>query len=306
MENPGVVASVQRAHLRRGGQEIQVSVSASLIELDGRLVFQDIVRDETERIRMEQQLRRTNDALQKEIAQREKTELALVSAGEYLRKLLESSEVDRKVLAYEIHDTAIQSLFAAQMHLESAEEKDEAQRAECYQNSRHLLQRCMAELRAVMSGLRPPILDDGDLSAIVGHLVEEHDDCGGPRVAMETDLKGEDIPEFAKATLFRIVQECLANVRKHSQSDSVKLRIVQTDHKIKLTVEDSGVGFEIASVRETSFGLRGIRERARAVNGIAEVISAPNKGTVVRVDLPTTAPPLLDLAPTSFQQPIVG
>jgi len=87
-------------------------------------------------------------------------------------------------------------------------------------------------------------------------------------------------------SVFRIVQECIANACRHSKSKKVKVELTQEDDQLRIEVHDWGVGFDVKRVKEGHFGLEGIHERARFFGGHAVIKSAPRKGTDVIVELP--------------------
>jgi|GEM_PF-5908508 len=300
-EPTGIRSTVKRTHVGKSGRELRVSVSASLIELEGRLVFQDVIRDETARIQLEeglsvasQSLRETNHSLRAEIDRRKQVEQELRDEGTYLQSLLTRTELERRALSYEIHDTAIQNLAASIMFLESIKSspgKDSAKTV--LDRARLLMNRSLDELRSIMFGLRPSIIDDGDLNAVVHLAINEHLELGGQSVSLKSDLvEGDRHSNQKKATVFRILQEGLKNVRQHSQATSVAVEVANSEDGLKVAIEDSGIGFNANLASRTSFGLRGIQERARLHEGSAKVVSRPGEGTKIRVDLPahTAAP----------------
>ena len=91
---------------------------------------------------------------------------------------------------------------------------------------------------------------------------------------------------MVEGTLFRIVQEALSNVRRHSQAKTAHITLEQSGDRVQLTVHDSGIGFDPRKITHRQFGVRGIEERARLFGGTAEIHSIPGGGTRIAVDLP--------------------
>jgi len=149
-----------------------------------------------------------------------------------------------------------------------------------------LLRESIAESRRLVSGLRPPVLDQFGIVAAVEHLVGLNH-CDGQ---LETEFVSRGRARRLAAPLenavFRIVQEALTNIRRHSKSQTATVELQMNGNQVCVEVRDSGIGFEPSEIQETCFGLRGIRERARLLGGYAEILSAPGEGTTVRVTLP--------------------
>lgn len=218
--------------------------------------------------------------------ERKLAEESLQAERRRLLDLYESQEYERKLAAYEIHDGITQYAAGAIMHLESY------QRALGGQSSPpelqlvdHLVRKTLEESRRLINGFRPPILDEQGIVAAIEYLVEEQT-AAGPKVTLE--LKSE-IPRLAPAletAIFRITQEALTNARKHSGSRKVEIKLDHDRDWIHLEVRDWGKGFKPSRGRKGRFGLRGIRERVRLLEGKVAIESRPGKGTSVSVDLP--------------------
>ncbi len=206
-----------------------------------------------------------------------------------LRQLIELHERDRKVLAFELHDGFAQQLTGAMMSLEvglrladSTPEKALASMGDAMR----LLRESIEESRRLVSGLRPPVLDQFGVVAAVEHLV---------RLSHCDEQLGVDFVSRGRArrmaaplenAIFRIVQETLTNIRRHSRSQKAVVELRLEDDHVSVEVRDWGVGFEPDGIQEACFGLQGIRERARLLGGRAEIHSSPGDGTTVRVSLP--------------------
>jgi PAS domain S-box-containing protein len=227
-----------------------------------------------------------NTQLHEEIAQRERVEATLRQERQLLQHLLTLSDNDRKLVAYEIHDGLVQYVTAALMHLDSflhALPSDVPR--ENVDVARQLLRDALAEARRLISGLRPPILDEAGVVAAVDYLVgEQTDDC---RIEFVHDVRTPRFAPLVESALFRICQEALTNVRKHSRATHARVELAEADNQVRMSVSDNGVGFNPAEVKGHTFGLQGIRERARLLGGRAAIDSAPGSGTRLVVELPT-------------------
>lgn len=212
---------------------------------------------------------------------------------ELLRQMLELSERDRELIAFEIHDGFAQQLTGALLRLESSaqlamEQPDESRRA--FADGLRLLRESIEESRRLVSGLRPPVLDEFGVLPAIEHLILDNRSEGGPNIEL---VAPDNLPRFARPienALFRVAQESLTNARRHSGTDRVRLEISLDATHVRLSVRDWGIGFDPDQVAPRHFGLRGICERARLLGGWATIDSAPGRGTCIRVELPRVAP----------------
>jgi len=201
--------------------------------------------------------------------------------------LLQVQEGERKLVAYDIHDGFVQSVIAAVMHLDAlAVDPSVLDRTrEKLELPVKLLRDSIEEARRIISGLRPPIIDEQGLVSAIEYLIHERPNRE-THVTFEHPENFQRLDAVIEGALFRIVQEALANVYRHSQATTAKVQLAQQDHHLRLVVEDSGIGFDPRQVSGRQFGLRGIRERARLVGGTVQIRSSPGCGTRVVVELP--------------------
>jgi signal transduction histidine kinase len=235
------------------------------------------------------QLRLTNRSLLAEIGEHKIAEDAVKKEQDSLRQLLDVYERHRQLAAFEIHDGLAQPLAAALMNFESLKHacaQDSAASGERFAATLQLLRDSMAEARRLMTGLRPPILDDFGVIAAIDHLVEECRDDGNVEIEWSHETKFNRLAAPLETALYRIVQEGLSNALRHSNSRRVGIRLTQRDGLIHAEIEDWGQGFDPGRVPQDRFGLQGIRERAKVFGGRAVIDSAPGRGTRIAVVLP--------------------
>jgi len=224
----------------------------------------------------------------RDVSRRRLAEDELRDEQRILRQLLDLQERERQLLAYEIHDGLVQQMTGSLMHFEAAisAAPTDANRLQREADiAGDLLRESIREARRLISGLRPPILDEHGIAAAIEYLANE---TRRERVAVELDIQMTTrrlIPQLEN-TLFRIVQEALTNVVRHSRAPQVTVAVRQTDHQIQVTVADDGIGFLPDQVPQHRFGLRGIRERAKLLGGAARILSRPGAGTRIEVELP--------------------
>lgn len=200
---------------------------------------------------------------------------------------------ERQRLAREIHDTIAQALAGVVAQLQAAHEDDDLASARRRTDRAAALARdALVEARRSMLDLVPAPLADASLPDAVARLVEgwAADRPAAPPVVADAVVTGEVRPLHPEleATVLRIAQEALSNVAKHAAgARRVGVTLSYLDDEVVLDVRDDGAGFDLARpTGSTSFGLRGMRQRAERLAGVLDVESEPGGGTAVSVRLP--------------------
>jgi PAS domain S-box-containing protein len=224
-----------------------------------------------------------------DITERKRAAEALDRERRTLEHMLRASDHERQLIAYDIHDGLSQQLAGAIMQFQVYEHLKETQPEEArraYQGGRTLLRQGYLETRRLISGVRPPILDESGVVAAIAHMVHDPAFDQGPKIAFRSRVTFKRLARIVENVAYRIVQEGLTNARNHSKSKTVRINLVQRGDRLWIEVRDWGVGFDPKSVEENRFGLEGIRERARVLGGKCSIKSKPGEGTVVLVELP--------------------
>jgi len=192
--------------------------------------------------------------------------------------------------AYEIHDGLAQEMTGALMHLEAFQHQmpQTAEHAE-FDRGLGLLRQAVHETRRLISGLRPPVLDELGIVAAIDYLVNEvRGDL--PQIEFIHRTTFDRLAPPLESAIFRIVQEALTNIRRHSGSGKARIELFEHGAWLRLRVRDWGRGFVPQAVNGGHFGLQGIRQRARLLDTSAVIDSAPGKGTSIVVDFPLLLP----------------
>lgn len=221
--------------------------------------------------------------------------------GQLLERVIRAQEDERQRLSLELHDSPVQWLTSTVYHLEAGLEF--LRRGE-YQKTRTALEEAkegmdttLAELRQTTVALRPPELEKvGLVKALVRHIEVFEQDTG-----ILTSFRVTGIvpcfPAPVELAVYRVVQEALSNVRKHSQASRVEIQLGIHQGSFRVVIRDDGVGFDMDNGRQTDnghLGLVGMQERARILGGTLTIQSAPRAGMRITllVPLPKTARPL--------------
>lgn len=217
-----------------------------------------------------------------------RSESQLVAERDLLKKIIESHEEDRRILAHDVHDGFVQYVIGGRSKIEAfAKSIGPVSRGESllHDGVSHLTD-AIREARDLISGLRPVLLDEEGVVRAIEQLVADLGDRSECRINFEVDVRLDRLDPKLESALFRITQESLNNVVQHSQASEASVALNQEDGWLKLQIRDDGVGFDVDQVSAESFGLRGIRDRALWYSGEAKIQSKPGKGTAVEVRLP--------------------
>ena len=260
--------------LRLDGSRRRVeSTTASVID-DGETSIVMVLRDVTELRRIEAELARSHQDLQRLVA----------SQHEVL-------ETERRRIARELHDDLQQTLAAIKIDLAAAVSQGAARpgATEALRSARALADQAIDSTRRIIGDLRPQILDDLGLVPALQLLASQFEQRTAIACALDADeetLHGVLSPQTSTA-LFRIVQEALHNAARHARAQRVAIELSAQPQGITLRVADDGIGMPPAEERRPgAVGLIGMHERARLLQGTLEVAPAEPHGTVVQVSIP--------------------
>ena len=229
-------------------------------------------RDETERKLAENALRESESRLR------------VLSS-----QLLAVQENERRRIALELHDAVNQSLAAVKFGLESKiarmsprDTPDELS----LENIVSLVQHSIEEVRRIQMELRPSVLDDLGVLAALSWFVREYQRVYTHiQTELLTELEEQEVPDVLKIVIFRIVQEALSNVARHSRADRTRVAMRRDEESIELVIEDNGRGFNVGAING-GLGLTSMRERAELSGGSFEIRSEDGKGTTIRATWP--------------------
>jgi signal transduction histidine kinase len=213
--------------------------------------------------------------------------------SERQRQRLAAAEGERQRWARELHDDTLQSLSAVRIGLSAARRgEDPNGLQEAIRRAVDQLEDAIANLRALITDLRPAALDELGVKAAIEGIAER-----GGRHGVEVDVSVElssldsarHAPELETA-LYRIVQEALTNATKHGHADRAVVEIHEDEGAVVLVVRDNGRGFD-PQARTTGFGLLGMRERVALLGGQLDIESSPGSGTTIAARIPSQGRP---------------
>lgn len=229
-------------------------------------------------------------ALEAEIQERTRAEFIL---RELTGRLLLMQDEERRHMARDLHDHAGQTLVALEMNfvaLIEAVKKREPKAMDLLLQSQQLAQGLSKEIRTLSYLLHPPLLDEAGLASALPWYVEGFSKRSGIEVDLELPEKSTRLPEAIELVIFRIVQESLTNVHRHSGSPTAKIRLAHSENSVAVEIIDEGKGISRARLREMTaaqvgVGVRGMEERVRQFGGTLQIDSS-TAGTKVAVIIP--------------------
>jgi PAS domain S-box-containing protein len=213
---------------------------------------------------------------------------------DFSRRLIEAQENERKQIARELHDEVGQVLTAVRINLQSLEQTCSTQQ-ELGQigDGIRVIDEALRRVRDLSFELRPSLLDDLGLAAATRWYVYRYAQRAGIKAEVEIADEGSHVrlDREVETACFRILQEALTNIARHAYAKHVFVLLTTMDNQLFLTIKDDGVGIESPTLQgngsqRTTLGLRGMKERALAVNGNLEIVSALFRGTEVRASFP--------------------
>ena len=262
--------------LKKNGETIWVMRSLSVINYKDGLAISGIVQDMTKRRKAEEALRESGK------------ELRILS-----NQLLSTEEKERKRIARELHDGIGQALSAIKFSVENSlrelRNSPNLSELKSLEAVIPLTQKTIEEVRRIVKDLRPSILDDLGILATINWFCREFQTVySSIRIKTKLEIHENDIPSPLKTVIYRILQEALNNIAKHSQADTVHLCLQTIADGMELRINDNGQGFDLTEAislqpSRRGFGLASMRERAQLSGGKFEIKAAKGSGTTIQV-----------------------
>ena len=264
----------------KDGSTFPSEISSAPLQTEEGLLITSAVRDISERKRAEQRIAEQTQQLHE--ANRELRHLS--------SRIVAIRDEERRRLGRELHDSQGQYLAAIKMNLEMIETTDAALstvQKSALTEAITLLERSMREIRVISHLLHPPLLDEIGLQAVVPWYLNSFSERSGIQIDLDMPSDITKLPDQVELAVFRVLQECLTNVHRHSGSKVAKVKILPEETSVTLEVFDRGRGMNSQNGTEPvmGVGITGMRERVRELGGHFEINSDAD-GTVVRAVLP--------------------
>jgi PAS domain S-box-containing protein len=271
LNNEPVEQPYEQRFFKKDGSEAYIQLATSVVmDKEKPVGFQHIARDITEQKRMNENLRF------------------------YIQQATRAQEEERKRISHELHDDTIQALVVLSRQLDALASGGKGLSGEARQRLEELWKQTdsiLQGVRRMSQDLRPAAIDRLGLLPAIQWLASEVSEYSGVETKVSVIGKEHRLTEEGAIALFRIIQEALRNVWRHSGATSAEITIEFSDNSTSITVSDNGKGFTLAGkvgdlAKQGKLGLAGMQERAQLVGGTIAVQSEPGKGTTITVEAP--------------------
>ena len=265
--------------VRKDGGIVHLELHASRVDCRGRPALAGVALDVTERVRRQEELRRSREQLR-----------------ELTRRINTAREVERACLAREVHDVLGGMLSSAKFDLARIVRR--TQTTELEELNRiasdlvNLMQETIDTARSISNEMRPISLDLLGLHSALKQVMERFGERHRIAVDVSSNSEGTRVPAAIAMQVYRIVQEGLTNVARHAKAGRVRLELGETEEVFTLRLTDNGCGIDSTPRRTGSIGLFSMSERAREIGAALEVRAAQGGGTELLLRLPLSTDPV--------------
>lgn len=246
------------------------------------------------------ELNRANSELIRELNERIETEKKLRESEKRLRflssQLMTAQERERKRIAQELHDSIGQYLTTIKLRIrqvyDSISDANRVPVLESLDTITTIVQDTIGEVRKIVMDLRPSILDDLGIQATIKWFCREFKITNSSiEITEKIDIQEEELPDDLKIVMYRIIQEALNNIAKHSRADHISLSLFRGEGSVVLKIEDNGIGLDMGKIMSQDdswvhFGLAGMKERTELSGGSFSIVSDKGSGTVIAAKWP--------------------
>jgi PAS domain S-box-containing protein len=256
-------------HKKKGGEIIIADITASIIEYRNNHAVLMIVKDITDKTRLQEEL--IQEKVNKE--------------KHYLEATLHGQEMERVEIGKELHDNINQMLSTVKLYHDMAI-NDKKNGTDYIKKGTEILLSAINEIRSLSRTLVAPGANELNISESVQELVDTVNVNRSMEIKFRADEMIDGLPGKIKLTLYRIIQEQLNNILKHANAKKATIEIVKDNENIKLTISDDGQGFDMHK-RKQGIGLKNILSRINLFNGTVDIDSKPGKGCRLEVNIPS-------------------
>lgn len=249
-------------HLKKSGELIDVEIHSGPIQIGGKTFRMVIVNDVTEKIFLENQI---------------------------TKAIIKTQEDERYEIGRELHDNVCQILAATQMTLGALKKSSHHSNVEYFNLCQEYITLASKEIRALSHQLAPVFFDDKSIRETFNMLITNFNIDNKYKITQNysLELDKQSLSQEIQLNLYRILQEQLGNISKHSNANSITVSLLTNHNNIELQIADDGIGFDANTVKG-GIGLSNIKRRVELFFGTINIQSSPNKGCIIQIEIPFT------------------
>jgi PAS domain S-box-containing protein len=203
-----------------------------------------------------------------------------------LRSVIDGQEQERQRLSRELHDGLGQTLVAIKLRLESMHPDRLGEEQKTFELVKNMFNQTIEETRRISNNLMPAALTEFSLAVVLRNLCNEIEENSGITVSLVVGVLPDSLNQLLKTYSYRIAQEALTNIVKHSKANKAVVSVFSDISKLYLHIEDDGCGFSVSQTNGKGNGLFNMKERASLLGGRLAIETLPGKGTKVKAELP--------------------
>lgn len=252
--------------IRKDGSLFPVEIIENPIEYEGNIVGAMVIRDISDR-------RNSERKLQEERNKR-------------VTSFIDGQEDERKRLSRELHDGIGQSLIGIKMRLEMLKLTENEKNTETLGTIKTFVNQTIQDVRRVSNNLMPSVLRDIGLKLAIQKLCDETEKNTGITIQYDADTVTKIPDDRIKSYIYRITQEAIHNAVKHSKATEMSIMLIQEPSKVRLIIEDNGIGFDEANIPQRGNGLYSMQERVSILHGQITISSSLGKGVYIDIRIP--------------------
>jgi len=200
--------------------------------------------------------------------------------------LIDGQEIERQRLSRDLHDSLGQSILAVKIKLEQAKNASAEKNQQIIFETRELLKNTIQEIRNISNNLMPPVLEAFGIEHGLKNLCKDTTENTGIKISFTTENIPVSLDPRLQIYLYRISQEAINNITKHSSATLASVKISFCRDCISLNIADNGKGFEVQKNTGNGNGIMNMKERVQLLRGECKILSSPGKGTRINIEIP--------------------
>ncbi|NVO01659.1 MAG: sensor histidine kinase, partial [Bacteroidetes bacterium] len=218
---------------------------------------------------------------------KKQTEEIEIEKMKRVRSLIDGQEIERKRLARDLHDSLGQSILTVKIKLEEAKNAEITKKQTIIFETQELLKNIINDIRNISNDLMPPVLEAFGIEQGLNKICKDTEINTGIKVQFHSNNIPDNLDKKIQIYLYRIAQEAINNITKHSDATDVQITISCQKNTISLNISDNGKGFDINKNDTNGNGIMNIKERVELLKGEYKITSTSEKGTQIDINIPT-------------------